>query len=72
MKQLLTVPLPGGPVLNAGVVELGEEVLTVVPPSPSLFDQLLEHLEPLPRLTSRSWTLTEESCPVELPLDVRG
>ena len=54
MKQLLSVPLRGGPVLNAGAAELGDERLTVLPPSPSLFDQLLRHLKPLPRRTARA------------------
>ena len=54
MKRILPVPIPGGPTLTAGAVECGEEALTVHPPSPSLFEQLLEHLEPLPRRRTRA------------------
>jgi hypothetical protein len=43
-RQSLVVPLPGGPVLDAGAIEHGEDLLTVHPPSISLFDQVLERV----------------------------
>lgn len=43
-KQSLVVPLPGGPVLDVGIIEHGEDLLTIHPPSKSLFDQVLEQV----------------------------
>ena len=45
MSSALTVPLPDGAALQAGDVEVENRLLTISPPSPSMFDQLLVWLE---------------------------
>ncbi len=45
MNNTLKVFLPGGPALQAGDVEVENRLLTISPPSPSMFDQLLVWLE---------------------------
>jgi hypothetical protein len=45
LSNALTVLLPDGHALQAGNVEVENRLITISPPSPSMFDQLLDWLE---------------------------